>query len=265
MRRTRICRFHFLGTASLLFAFVAAPAFGSQGKVWVGRAQEFEDVLATGDIVSMKDLGEGRNKPKKVTLSKNGIELHGIWKPIERGRHDWAWETYQAEVVAYQFDQLLGLNMVPPTVVREIGEKKGSLQLWIEGGKLLKDVEDKAPETVAWERQINQMKSLDCLICNPDRHPGNIIVDADWNIILIDHSQCFLSRQDLDKDPKTIPTQFDRRLVEKLKVLGPASLRLHFHNYLMDRQVDAILVRRDKLLARIEKLIAEKGEEAVLY
>jgi hypothetical protein len=109
------------------------------------------------------------------------------------------------------------------------------------------------------------MKSFDCLICNPDRHPGNMIVDDDWNIILIDHSQCFLSDQHLEKDPKAIPMQFDRRLVEKLKYLGPASLRLHFHNYLMDSQVDAILVRRDALLAHIEKLIAEKGEDAVLY
>lgn len=265
MRRRHIWRINRFFVISFLAVLMAAPAFASQGKVWVGRAEEFEDALETGDIVAMKDLGEGRNHPKKLTLSKNGLELHGIWKPIERGRHDWAWETYQAEVVAYQLDQLLGLNMVPPTVVREIGEQKGSLQLWIEGGKLLKDVEDKPPETVAWERQLNQMKSFDCLICNPDRHPGNIIVDADWNVILIDHSQCFLSEQHLEKDPDAIPTQFDRRLVEKLKYLGPASLRLHFHNYLMDAQVDAILVRRDALLAHIEKLIAEKGEDAVLY
>jgi hypothetical protein len=248
-----------------LAALIAAPVFASSAKVWVGKAKEFEDVLATGDIVDMKDLGEGRTHPKKLTISKNGLELHGIWKPIERGRHDWAWETYQAEVVAYQLDQILGLNMVPPTVVREIGEQKGSLQLWIEGGRLLEDVEEDPPQTVEWERQLNQMKSFDCLICNPDRHPGNIIVDADWNVILIDHSQCFLSDQQLEKDPKAIPMQFDRRLVEKLKYLGPASLRLHFHNYLMDSQVDAILVRRDALLAHIEKLIAEKGEDAVLY
>ena len=264
MRRIDVRRCFLLLTVSLFFV-LAAPAFSESSKVWVGRTQEFEDVLATGEIVAVKDLGEGRNHPKKVTLGKNGLELNGIWKPIERGRHDWAWETYQAEVVAYKLDQILGLNMVPPTVVRAIGEQKGSLQLWIEGGKLLKDVQDKTPNTVAWERELSQMKSFDCLICNPDRHPGNIIVDADWNIILIDHSQCFLSHQDLEKDPEAIPMQFDRRLVEKLKYLGPASLRLHFHDYLMDSQVDAILVRRDALLAHIERLIAEKGENAILY
>jgi hypothetical protein len=250
---------------SFLAVFIATPALGSSAKVWVGRVQEFEEVLANGDIVDVKDLGEGRNHPQKITLSKNGLELHGIWKPIERGRHDWAWETYQAEVVAYQLDQLLGLNMVPPTVVREIGEQKGSLQLWIEGAQLLKDVPDKPPDTVAWERQLDLMKFFDCLICNPDRHDGNMLVDADWNVILIDHSQCFLSDRHLEKNPDAIPMQFDRRLVKKLKYLGPASLRLHFHNYLMDSQVDAILARRDALMDHIEKLIAEKGEDAVLY
>jgi hypothetical protein len=242
-----------------------APISGDSAKVWVGRAQEFEEVLRTGEIVDVKDLGEGRNHPRKVTLNKGGLTLKGIWKPIERGRHDWAWECYQAEVVAYKLDKLLGLTMVPPTVEKDIAGQKGSLQLWVDGGRLYKEVQDQTPQTVKWSREISRMKLFDNLICNPDRHTGNFMVDSDWNIILIDHSQCFLSRGRLHEDSEMLPTRFDRRLVKKLKEMSLEKLEIRFARLLLDSQIKGIIARRDALLEHMEKLIAEKGEKAVLF
>jgi hypothetical protein len=109
------------------------------------------------------------------------------------------------------------------------------------------------------------MQIFDNLICNPDRHPGNIIVDSDWHMILIDHSQCFISRKGLDEDPEKQPSLFDRKLVKELKKLSLDRLQVLFGTYLLDTQIESILSRRDALLEHMEKLIAEKGEKAVMF
>jgi hypothetical protein len=250
---------------SLVFVPAYGTAAGSSFKIWIGNTLEIEEFLRTAPIVSTKPIGEGRNNPRKLTLEKGDRTLSGIWKPIERGRHEWAWECYQAEVVAYEMDKLLGLNMVPPTVERSIGGQEGSLQLWIEGGRLYEEVIDQSPETKNWKQNLSRMQTFDNLICNPDRHPGNIIVDSDWNMILIDHSQCFISRKTLHEDPEKIPSQFDRKLVKRLKELSLDGLQVRFSKFLLDSQIESLLTRRDALLAHIDKLIAEKGEKAVLF
>jgi hypothetical protein len=255
----------FLLTGAFLLQTESTLLFSDSAKVWVNRKYEFEKVLREGRIVSAEDLGEGRNKPKQVTLTLNDHTVKAIWKPIERGRHPWAWECYQAEVVAYRFDKMIGLNMVPPTIERPIGARTGSLQLWIDGGTLYEDVQDQTPNSVKWDRELSRMKLFDNLICNPDRHLGNFMVDSDWHIILIDHSQCFLSKTGLLEDPEMLPDLFDRKLVKALRALTLERLEVRFASFLMDRQIESIITRRDALLAHLDKLIAEKGEDAVLY
>jgi hypothetical protein len=261
-------RWSFLPVAFILlssFFIETSLVLGDSAKVWVNRKSEFEKILRMGTIVSVKDLGVGRNKPKKVTLRLDERTVNAIWKPIERGRHDWAWECYQAEVVAYRLDKLLALNMVPPTIERSIEGKKGSLQLWIGGGTLYEEVQDKAPDSVKWKRELSRMKLFDNLICNPDRHSGNFMVDSDWNIILIDHSQCFLSSPRLQEEPERVPDLFERKLVQELRELSLERLQVRFSRFLLDRQIEGIMARRDALLEHIDKLIAEKGEKAILY
>jgi hypothetical protein len=254
-------------TLSLLLpaALLLQTASANSAKLWVKRKFEFEKILRMGSVISVDDLGEGRNQPKKVRLQLEDETAAAIWKPIERGRHEWAWECYQAEVVAYRLDKLLGLDMVPPTVERSIRGQKGSLQLWIDGAKLYSEVQEDPPDPVKWERELSRMKLFDNLICNPDRNARNFMVDSDWNIILIDHSQCFLSREDLRQEPGMLPVLFDRKVVNQLRKLTLERLQVRFGYFLMDREIQSMMSRRTALLAHIDKLIAEKGEKAVLF
>jgi hypothetical protein len=257
----------FLLILPVLLTFVApvrawqeAPA---TAKIWVDNPTEFEEFLETAEIISVEDVGSGRNQPKRVTLRKGAQTHRGIWKPIQRGRQEWGWESYQAEVAAYELDRLLGLNMVPPTVVREIDEEIGSLQLWVEGCHLYEDVQDQVPQDDRWNRQMSRMRLFDRLIGNGDRGPRNFLVDAAWNIVLIDHSQAFQSSEELDS--AMLPGRFDRELVEKMKGLEPMSLDVHFDRLLMRAQVTAIQARRDVLLTYVEKAASERGETEVFY
>jgi hypothetical protein len=106
---------------------------------------------------------------------------------------------------------------------------------------------------------------FDNLISNPDRNSGNLLVDRALNIILIDHSRAFLSTKKLAKDRRLLPYIFDRRLVERLKALNRPDLDSQLKDLLWKGQIKCILARRDRLLAHMDKLIAERGEAAVLF
>ena len=68
-----------------------------------------------------------------------------------------------------------------------------------------------------WSLQLTRMKMFDLLIANIDRNQGNLIYDADWHLILIDHSRAFIDKKDL----KGIAPlgRVDRKLWEKMQAL----------------------------------------------
>jgi len=57
----------------------------------------------------------------------------------------------------------------------------------------------------------------------------------------------------------------DRQLFEKLKALDANQLAEKTKHYLTKDEVKAVMARRDKIVDRFQKLIAEKGENEVLY
>ena len=49
----------------------------------------------------------------------------------------------------------------------------------------------RAPNSIAWRRQLQEMYIFDDLIGNIDRNLGNLLIDGDWKLWLIDHSRAF--------------------------------------------------------------------------
>ena len=113
-----------LVVALCILALTASHLEADSAKIWAGHAKEFEELLENAEVVAVKDLGSGANNPKRVTLQQGERTLRGLWNPITRGPKEWAWESYETEVAAYQIDRMLGLYMVPPTVVKEIDGQK---------------------------------------------------------------------------------------------------------------------------------------------
>ncbi len=233
--------------------------------IWAGALQDYEDLLETAEVVEVEDVGMGVTKPHKATLNKDGKTFHAAFKPITRGRHSGYWESYQAEIAAYELDKLLGLNMVPPTVARRIEGNMGSLQYWVEDTNLYAEVADKTPRTPAWSQQLSRMKIFDCLIYNDDRNAQNFLVDDEFTIILIDHSRAFITGKRMLKNKKKLPNAFDRNLVEKMKNLTEEGLKAQLGDLLMGGQIESIIERRDMLLQHLDKLIEEQGEARVLF
>ena len=54
------------------------------------------------------------------------------WRSLPPGVYGGFWQSYEAEIAAYELDKLLKLDMVPPTVERLLQGNTGSARLWVE-------------------------------------------------------------------------------------------------------------------------------------
>lgn len=241
-------------------AAVAADAT-SDARVWIDRHAEFEEFLRSAPIERLDDLDVGVTGSRRAFFGP-GLAESAIAKVLPpRFRGDF-FESHRSEIAAYEMDRLLGLNMVPVTVERRIEGELGSVQLWSEG-RVLANVESQAPRNPAeWSRQVRRYRVFDALIANIDRNAGNILIDDDWNVILIDHSRAFAV--DTMPNEKQI-TRIDRELFTALKALDEETLRERLRPWLFDDSaLRGLLGRRDKIVARLERLIEERGEAVVL-
>ena len=83
-------------------------------------------------------------KPERGFFAPGGLAASAAVKHLPMGQRAGFWEAYKSEIAAYELDRLLGLDMVPPTVERRVGGDLASVQLWVEGCRVLKDVDQKA-------------------------------------------------------------------------------------------------------------------------
>ena len=262
-----------------LLIFQSYEANGQLTPAEIAQREELEEFLRTAEIIGYEEIGEGVTKPLRLLLKKGEVERNGVWKKpsgIQKG----FLEGWQYEIAAYQMDKLLGLNMIPPTVERKFKGKRGSLQLWIEHEySFLEIMEQKIPIPQSKIDHVYKMRYLnrafDSLIANEDRTQQNIRYTKDWRIILIDHSRSFRSSKKFtekllfgkhaERRPKILFLKLPRAFVEKVKALNFDNIKKAVGRYLKDREIKAILIRKELLLAEIEELIKERGEDYVLY
>jgi hypothetical protein len=232
-------------------------ASGVPGRIWVRLNRDFEDLLRTATVVSAEELRPGGGS-RKIELRQEDIELSAVWRHVSDAK---SVDSYTHEVAAYEVDKMLGLDMVPPTVPRTLEGEEGSLQLWVYGCESYGAVQDRAPDTPEWRRQRSRARTFDYLIANRERNVANILVDPTWGLVLVDHTRGFSGRE----PTVDLPDRFDRRIVERLRQLDRSALQAHVGAILTTAQIEGILKRRDALVAHVEQLVAERGEEAVLF
>jgi hypothetical protein len=244
----------------------------------IAQRKELEEFLKTARIIGFEEIGEGVTKSIRLFLKNGEAEGSGVWKN-PHGYQAGYLEGWMYEIAAYKMDKLLGLNMIPPTVERRFKGKRGSLQLWVDHEhSLLTIMEQKIKIPPSEYDHFNKTKYLtrafDSLIANEDRTQQNIRFTKDWRRILIDHSRSFRSSskftekllfgKNAEERPKPFH-QLPRVFVDKIKALDFETIKNAVSHYLNDKEIKAILMRKKLLLAEIEELIKEKGEDKVLY
>ncbi len=280
-------------TVALLLSslVLAAPPGFEPDVLWPGPEgeplpfrsyEEIEEFLATAPIARLQVLRGGVTLPLKLTLNDGRIRMHAVFRDVKEFKHMWkgaeTWtvrfrDDYRFEVVAYRLSRLLGLDNVPPTVLREFDRvggrrvvpKRGSLQAWVENAmtERSRPRDQTPPDPLRWARQYHLMIIFDNLVYNQDRNQGNILIGPDWKLWFIDATRAFRFQHQLPQ-PKAI-VWCERRLWGRLQELDDVRLREGLREVLERPELDALLARRRRLVRHIGKLIERKGEQAVLY
>lgn len=218
-------------------------------KIWVGRYQEIEEHLRTGECVSMEVLAIAN--ATRCTLRPGGPFARMALRALPPGVHRGFSESYNAEIAAYELDKLLKMDMVPPSVERQIQGNKGAAQLWVEN---VVDATDPTPplppEKTYWEAQLVRMMMFDTLIGSRDRNRRNMLRDRSWNLILLDHSRTFTAGTELLQKLNRV----DESLWAKIEGLTLDELNRSLRPWIDESQIKAILDRRDKMRLEIRSL-----------
>ncbi len=210
-----------------------------------------EHWLTEAEIVGVEELDTGITEPQRVTLRKDGIELRAVFDS----------DRFEYELAAYRLDRLLGLDMVPVTLPRKVGDHQGILQFWVDNSINLRQMLEKKLQPSGWcptNPQYNLMNVFDLLINNTDRTQQNALFTRDWMLVLIDHSRSFSTGS---KEPTLLyqnPVELPAALAKRLAALDRASLEAAVGPYLHRKQIDALLKRRDRLLSKYGVPVAER-------
>jgi len=236
-----------LALVPVLLGQAQSPAEKRTAKIWVDRHQEIEEYLKTADCVSMR--WSAANISAQCTLRPGGPIAKMVWRMRPPGIYRGFRESYKSEIAAYELDKLLKMDMVPPTVERQIDGRNGAAQQWVEN---VVDATDPAlPEgesRARWENEQVRMTMFDNLIGNRDRNRRNMLRDNEWNLILIDQTRAFRVDSDLYHEMSGIDEAYWARIERLTRTQLEHALRM----WLDQNEIDAILARRERMRAEIK-------------
>jgi hypothetical protein len=238
---------------------------------------QIKQFLLTAKVVSSKEAAKGVTHTSRLTLSDGTITHDASFQPINEHAAEKELDgglainfvdSYKYNIAAYGLAELVGMDdMVPVYVERKVNGHTGSLSWWVPSVKM-DEAEGyrqkiKAPDTDAWNNQMYKIRVFDQLISDSDPNLTNVLITEDWKIWRIDFSRAFRLNKD-PAHPKDL-VRCPRTMFEKLKALDANALDEKTGHYLSKDERKAVMQRRDKIVAQFQKMIAEKGENEVLY
>ena len=238
---------------------------------------QIREFLLTAKIIKHKDLGKGITRPTRLTLSDGTLTHDAVFSSVQEtqsvmkyagGRTELDFvDSYAYNIAAYRLAELLGLDgMMPVTVEREWDHRKGSLAWWIdatmdEEARLNKKIQP--PDREDWNRQMYRMRVFAQLVADTDRNLGNVLIDPDWKLWMIDFTRAFRHTRKL-LAPGDLQ-RCDRQLLARLRELTAEAVEAKTKPFIERAEIEPLMARRDAIVTAIEKLVAERGEDRVLY
>jgi hypothetical protein len=256
----------------------AKPAPVARTAATMSRAQ-IREFLLTAPIINEQKTSRGVTAPKRLTLSDGVVTRDAGFQAVdavipvsERTNRMDQFEVnfndaYRYNLAAFALAELLGIgDMMPVHVEREYQGRKGSLSWWAdvqfdEEGRRKKNAQP--PNPTAWNQQMYRMRVFTALIRDTDRNLGNILHTPDWRVMMIDFTRAFRLNKELinQKDLLII----DRALFRKIESLTIDAAQKAVGTYLTKTELQAVMDRRDALVAHYRKVIADRGEATVFY
>ena len=243
----------------------------------LSKEQITQFLLTAKVVASTPWRGKGITHTWRLTLSDGTVTHDASFQPIDEHRTETTFanlrrelnfvDSYKYNIAAYQVAELLGMDdMLPVYVERKWKGDSGSLSWWLplqmdEQDRLKRKIQ--APDPDAWNSQMYKIRVFDELVYDTDPNLTNVQIGIDWKIYRVDFSRAFRQDKNLENEKNLV--RCDRKLFAKLKALDGNELQQKTKGYLNKGEAQAVMARRDKIVDYFQKLIAEKGENEVLY
>jgi hypothetical protein len=239
--------------------------------------EQIKQFLQTAEIVKSKPSSKGVTHPWRLTLSNGAITHDASFQSIDEHKPkmdlgngkietDFV-DSYKYNIAAYQIAELVGLDdMLPVYVERKWEGKTGSLSWWLpikmdDAERFEKKIEP--PDQDKWNKQMFRIRVFDELVYDSDPNLTNVLIGNDWTVYRVDFSRAFRKSKDLRGEKNLV--KCDRQLLEKLKALKADEVAEKTKRYLTKDEINGVMARRDKIVAKFQSLIAQKGEKEILY
>ena len=239
-------------------------------------AEEIETFMRSAKVVRVRELSTGITRPLRLTLTDGTTTHDAVFQAIDEKKSVFQPQTgpsqinfvdsWRYNVAAYRLATILGLeSMAAVTIEYEFRGKPGALawfreSIMDERQRLKKKV--RPPDVESWNRDMYKMRVFTALVRDTDRNLGNVLVSPDWHVIMVDFTRAFRLHPEIDTREIA---RCERGLFTRLEALTVDSLRNAVGEYLTRPEAEAVMKRRNLLVAHIRGLIAERGEDKVLY
>ena len=244
---------------------------GGMGEGWPSGQEELADALlerflARAKIENVEELRRGDRRFLLVALKDEGLHLRAIFGsadeavPADLSAQAPRPRRYRHELAAYRLDRMLGLDFVPVTVERKLEQKNGALQLFLEGAVDLPYIQEHGRYDLLYglEAEVREAIIFSALVGSRDRidaakmllpEKGRVMIaDSTRGFPLSEDAKEILSRRVGEFDPGPC-RPMDARLELKLGELNKKMLQEELGDYISPQQIDALLGRRDRILA----------------
>jgi hypothetical protein len=212
--------------------------------------------LATADIEEDKRLGRfPKGKANEVRFLTFTDRRMAVFKPADGEKdthrdHVKAGDYYKRERATYLVDRAIGFDFVPPTVIREIDGRIGSVQDFIEDGR----------GRYVDNPELDSLGIFDYFVWHTDRHDGNLMFE-DEHVKAPDNSHTF-GEDDLRLYQDIRGQHIEADVIERINGFNgdderQAALRAELvdEDLLPEAEIDACLAR----IRYGGKILATKG------
>jgi len=209
-------------------------------------------LLRSGELSVEGRLLDASNATLYCAVASDGVTAACVYKPVAGERPLWDFPDgtlAEREVAAFEVSHAAGLDLVPPTVLRDGPAGPGMVQLWIDA--------DESVNIARFMRRrdlpaLRTLSVFDAVINNADRKGGHLLPTADGDLYGVDHGVSFHT----DDKLRTVLWQWagdpltdeDEAMLRGLCVLLQTSLGERLGELLTRREVRRTLRRVERLL-----------------
>jgi uncharacterized repeat protein (TIGR03843 family) len=209
-------------------------------------------LLTEGELSVEGRLLDASNATLYCAVSRDGVVAACVYKPVAGERPLWDFPDGTLagrEVAAYEVSAAAGLDIAPPTVLRDGPAGPGMVQLWI-------DCDESVDVARLMRRrdcaQLRTMSVFDAVVNNADRKGGHLLPTPSGHVYGVDHGVTFHVEDKL----RTVLWQWagarltdaDTQMLQGLRVLLESSLGERLAELLTRREVRRTIARVDRLL-----------------